>query len=75
MAILSVRKKAYFSSLFQGVDAVLSILDQVEQFAHDAPPVENSGSRFGNPAFKEFYDKVAEVCFACLRIPLMKTSL
>jgi hypothetical protein len=29
--------------------------------AKDNPPVENSGSRFGNPAFRAFYDKVAEV--------------
>lgn len=45
----------------QGVIGILSVLDKVERVALDTPPVNNSGSRFGNPAFKTFYDKVAEV--------------
>jgi serine/threonine-protein phosphatase 2A activator len=36
-------------------------LDQVDQIAGDTPPVDNSNSRFGNPAFKIFYDKVESV--------------
>lgn len=45
----------------QGVKAILSILEEVEKVANKTPPVENSASRFGNPAFRTFYDKVSEV--------------
>jgi hypothetical protein len=37
------------------------MLDEVEEIAKSIPPVDNSASRFGNPAFKTFYDKVQEV--------------
>ncbi|PCH37425.1 Phosphotyrosyl phosphatase activator [Wolfiporia cocos MD-104 SS10] len=43
-----------------GVKAIFEILDRVEQLAKDTPPVDNKASRFGNPAFRTFYDKVAE---------------
>lgn len=33
------------------------------QIAHDTPAVDNKLSRFGNPAFKTFYDKVSEASF------------
>ncbi|ORX43726.1 Phosphotyrosyl phosphatase activator [Hesseltinella vesiculosa] len=36
------------------VDALATISSWVELF----PPVENSKSRFGNPSFRDFYDKV-----------------
>ena len=39
----------------------MDILDRVEKIANETPPVENSASRFGNPAFRTFYDAVAEV--------------
>jgi serine/threonine-protein phosphatase 2A activator len=42
---------------------VLEALDRVEQIAKDTPPVDNSASRFGNPAFKTFYDRVHDVRF------------
>lgn len=42
--------------------AVLSVLDKIEEIARETPPIDNSGSRFGNPAFRTFYDKVKEVC-------------
>lgn len=45
----------------QGVNAVLAILDKVEATAQGIPPVDNKASRFGNPAFKTFYDQVSEV--------------
>lgn len=45
--------------------AVLNILDTVDQVAAEIPPVHNSASRFGNPAFRSFYDKVSQV-----RLPL-----
>ncbi|KAF8523704.1 Phosphotyrosyl phosphatase activator [Hysterangium stoloniferum] len=44
-----------------GIEAILNVLSKVEQVAMETPPVNNSGSRFGNPAFKEFYDKVTEL--------------
>jgi len=39
----------------------LSLLDRVEELVADIPPVENKASRFGNPAFRTFYDRVLEV--------------
>lgn len=43
------------------VDAILNTLDRIEQLATETPPVENSASRFGNPAFRTFYDKVSQI--------------
>ena len=45
----------------QGIEAIISILDRVEETAKGIPPVDNKASRFGNPAFRTFYDKVQEV--------------
>jgi len=45
----------------KGVTAVLDILDKISQIAKDIPPVDNAASRFGNPAFRTFYDRVSEV--------------
>jgi serine/threonine-protein phosphatase 2A activator len=42
----------------QPVKSILAILDEVEAIAASTPPVDNSLSRFGNPAFKDFYDKL-----------------
>ncbi|KAI0298346.1 Phosphotyrosyl phosphatase activator [Multifurca ochricompacta] len=43
-----------------GVTALVVVLDRVEALARETPPVDNAASRFGNPAFKTFYDKVQE---------------
>jgi serine/threonine-protein phosphatase 2A activator len=43
------------------------------EIAKQTPPIDNSGSRFGNPAFRTFYDRVGEVC-VCLSVTDM-TSL
>ncbi|KIJ25909.1 hypothetical protein M422DRAFT_77038 [Sphaerobolus stellatus SS14] len=43
-----------------GVEAILSVLQKVQDLALATPPVDNAGSRFGNPAFRTFYDKLAE---------------
>ncbi|GAA5936743.1 peptidylprolyl isomerase RRD2 [Sporobolomyces koalae] len=40
-------------------NALLSVLEEVEGIVPSAPPVDNGKSRFGNPAFRDFYDKVA----------------
>ncbi|KIJ43842.1 hypothetical protein M422DRAFT_60272 [Sphaerobolus stellatus SS14] len=43
-----------------GVEAILSVLQKVQDLALATPPVDNAGSRFGNPAFRTFHDKLAE---------------
>ncbi|KAI0705388.1 hypothetical protein C8Q76DRAFT_630604 [Earliella scabrosa] len=43
------------------VQAVLNVLGTVEETAKSIPPVDNKASRFGNPAFRTFYDKVSEL--------------
>ncbi|PBK82828.1 Phosphotyrosyl phosphatase activator [Armillaria gallica] len=43
-----------------GVESILEVLETIESIAKDTPPVENSASRFGNPAFRTFYDKVTD---------------
>ena len=58
--------------LKKGVTAVLGVLEEIATIAKDIPPVDNAASRFGNPAFRTFYDKVSEVskknilAFKCL---------
>ncbi|KAI5476964.1 phosphotyrosyl phosphatase activator [Pseudohyphozyma bogoriensis] len=42
------------------VEAILGVLDEVEEFINATPPVDNGKSRFGNPAFRTFYDLVVE---------------
>ncbi|KAJ7051205.1 Phosphotyrosyl phosphatase activator [Mycena amicta] len=44
-----------------GVISVLKVLDTIEATANEIPPVDNAASRFGNPAFRTFYDRVAEL--------------
>ncbi|KAG5635083.1 hypothetical protein H0H81_012494 [Sphagnurus paluster] len=44
-----------------GVKSILQVIQKVEDIAQDTPPVENSASRFGNPAFRTFYDKISEI--------------
>lgn len=40
------------------VTSLLALLDEIDAIAIATPPADNAGSRFGNPAFKVFYDKV-----------------
>ncbi|KAL1921433.1 uncharacterized protein VTP21DRAFT_11149 [Calcarisporiella thermophila] len=42
------------------ITKLLNLLESIHQICRDIPPVENSKSRFGNPAFRDFYDRVAE---------------
>ncbi|CAE6478667.1 unnamed protein product [Rhizoctonia solani] len=44
----------------ENVSSILKLLERVEAIAQDTPPVSNNASRFGNPAFRTFYDKVQE---------------
>lgn len=37
---------------------MIGILDAIDKLADKAPPVKNELSRFGNPAFRTFYDSV-----------------
>jgi len=41
--------------------ALISLLDHLEQWCRDIPPIENHKSRFGNPAYQQWFDKLAEV--------------
>ncbi|THH32628.1 hypothetical protein EUX98_g1550 [Antrodiella citrinella] len=41
--------------------AIIDVLQRVEELVKDTPPVDNKASRFGNPAFRTLYDKVAEM--------------
>jgi hypothetical protein len=41
--------------------SVVAIIDEVENIAKSITPVENAASRFGNPAFRTFYDTVKQV--------------
>ncbi|TIA86786.1 hypothetical protein E3P99_03552 [Wallemia hederae] len=43
-----------------GVHRVLRMLDEVESIAKSTPPVDNKLSRFGNPGFRDFVDRVTE---------------
>ncbi|CEP18277.1 hypothetical protein [Parasitella parasitica] len=44
----------------KNVQAILDILETLSAWVKNIPPVENSKSRFGNPAFKTFYEKVKD---------------
>lgn len=39
------------------------MLDLLISWIQEIPPVENSKSRFGNPAFRQFYDRLSNVRF------------
>ena len=40
---------------------MLEILDTVNSYCDEIPPIDNSQSRYGNPAFRDFYDRIAKV--------------
>ncbi|OBZ83084.1 Serine/threonine-protein phosphatase 2A activator 2 [Choanephora cucurbitarum] len=42
------------------VQKTLDILETLLNWIKEIPPVENEKSRFGNPAFRTFYDKIQE---------------
>lgn len=44
-----------------GVRKVLGLLDKVDGIVEQTPPIDNKQSRFGNPGFRTFLDKVVEV--------------
>ncbi|KAF7762073.1 hypothetical protein Agabi119p4_8666 [Agaricus bisporus var. burnettii] len=45
----------------EGIRAMINVIDKVELLCNETPPVNNAASRFGNPAFRTFYDKVHEI--------------
>lgn len=47
--------------LYQSIEQIVDVLEQVQAVADETPPVDNGNSRFGNPAFRTFYDKVVAV--------------
>ncbi|CAG8578237.1 9939_t:CDS:2 [Ambispora gerdemannii] len=42
----------------QVVQNIIDVLDIVNSYCEEIPPVRNEKSRFGNPAFRDFYDRV-----------------
>ncbi|TIB68841.1 Phosphotyrosyl phosphatase activator [Wallemia mellicola] len=44
----------------KGVIKVLQLLDKIDEIASASPPIENNQSRFGNPGFRTFIDKLVE---------------
>ena len=45
----------------------MRVLETVQLVAEQTPPVDNAQSRFGNPAFRTFYDELAEHAPALLK--------
>ncbi|KAN0074476.1 hypothetical protein V8E55_011888 [Tylopilus felleus] len=45
------------------------VVAQVENIARQTHPVDNKASRFGNPAFKTFYDEMEKVIRSLYRLP------
>ncbi|KAI8821653.1 uncharacterized protein EV422DRAFT_526481 [Fimicolochytrium jonesii] len=41
------------------VKKLISILDRLDEWVKEIPPAENAKSRFGNPAFKTWYDRLS----------------
>lgn len=41
------------------IHKILSILDSIDQFIDRCPPTDQGGSRFGNPAFRDFIDNTS----------------
>ncbi|KAJ3147025.1 Serine/threonine-protein phosphatase 2A activator 2 [Geranomyces variabilis] len=42
------------------VDALVSLLDRLDEWTKEIKPEENEKSRFGNPAFQTWYDRLSE---------------
>ena len=59
---VSVACQTNLANLFlKGVTKVLELLDKIDEIASASPPIENNQSRFGNPGFRSFIDKLVEV--------------
>ena len=46
------------TSAHPSVHHILSILDSIEEMIKVCPPTDQGGSRFGNPAFRDFIDSI-----------------
>lgn len=58
----------------QVIQKIVQMLDEVLDTAKSIPPVDNAASRFGNPAFKTFYDRVKEVSCKIVRTTVSLVS-
>lgn len=67
--ILKSTVEAGHTAQEQRIDPILSVLEQVESIVAQTPPIDNKASRFGNPAFRTFYDKVEKVNHSLHRPP------
>ncbi|KAJ1563631.1 Serine/threonine-protein phosphatase 2A activator, partial [Cladochytrium tenue] len=43
-------------------ETILSALDEVEGWVSEIPAVTSTASRFGNPAFRDWFDKLESAC-------------
>lgn len=46
----------------QGVQAAVDLVDEISAWVDDIPPIQQP-MRFGNKAFRDFYDRVVQVQF------------
>lgn len=67
--VLKSAAEARHTAQEQRIDSILNILEQVQSIASQTPPVDNKASRFGNPAFRTFHDKVEQVSHLLHRPP------
>ncbi|KAL8913769.1 MAG: hypothetical protein Q9171_001503 [Xanthocarpia ochracea] len=50
---------AYQDKIPDVIERILSFLSAVEEAINQCPPADQGGSRFGNPAFRDFLDNIA----------------
>ncbi|KAL8918294.1 MAG: hypothetical protein Q9172_005476 [Xanthocarpia lactea] len=50
---------AYQDKIPDVIERILSVLSAVEETISQCPPADQGGSRFGNPAFRDFLDNIA----------------
>lgn len=50
----------HLSSTHSVIRKLLSILDSIEDIITECPPADQGGSRFGNPAFRDFLDSISK---------------
>ncbi|KAK7203688.1 Phosphotyrosyl phosphatase activator [Myxozyma melibiosi] len=57
------RPNSFPCAVSKNVEQVLDLLEKIETISKQHPAVENEKSRFGNPAFRDFYDDLETQLF------------